>query len=74
MASVSVRVDDELKEKMAELKINWSEYIRDAIRQRVELEKRRRMAEKLLVDLEKGVPQAPRGFINETIRKMRESR
>lgn len=74
MASVSVRVDDELKEKMAELKINWSEYIREAIRRRVELENRRKMAEKLLVDLEKEVPQVPRGFINETIRKMRENR
>jgi predicted transcriptional regulator len=74
MASFSVRVDDELKEEMAELRINWSEFIREAIRQRVELERRKRMAEKLLVDLESGGPRAPRGFINETIRKMRENR
>ena len=63
MTSVSIRIDEELKEEMAELKINWSDYIREAIRKRVELEKRRGVARKLLEDLERGVAQVPEGFI-----------
>jgi len=29
--SITIRVDDELRRKMREIKINWSEYIREAI-------------------------------------------
>jgi len=73
VGTVSVRVDDELKERMTEVDINWSKYIHEAIKQRVEPEARRRMAKKLMEDLEEGEPQPPRGFINEAIKEMRES-
>jgi len=71
--TVTVKVDEELKKKMSVVRINWSEYIREAIRRRVELEKRRSAAEKLLEGLKARKHVAPKGFINETIREMREA-
>ncbi|MGQ9538282.1 MAG: hypothetical protein ACUVTE_01660 [Candidatus Bathycorpusculaceae bacterium] len=74
MSTVTIKVKDELKKKMKRIKINWSEYIRQAIQWRIDLEKRREAAKKLLEDLRAGKHVAPKGFINETIRKMRETR
>ena len=48
MRTVTVKVDDQLKKKMGAVPMNWSEYIRESIRRRVELEERRRAAEELL--------------------------
>ena len=55
------------------IKINWSEYIREAIRHKITLEKKR-AAEKLLQDLKDKKYKVPKGFINNTIREMRETR
>lgn len=73
MGVVTVKVDEKLKEMMGRVKINWSEYIREAIRKRIELEERRAAAERLLEGLKSGRPSVPKGFINETLRKSRES-
>ncbi|MFQ6075439.1 MAG: hypothetical protein ACE5Z5_04805 [Candidatus Bathyarchaeia archaeon] len=73
MRTVTVKVDEELKRRMRVVRINWSEYIREAIRRRVELEERRSAAKRLLEDLRLGRHVAPKGFINETIREMREA-
>jgi len=60
---------------MGTVKINWSEYIRDAVQRRIELGERRVAGEKLLEDLRKRrTPLVPSGFINRTIREMREAR
>jgi predicted DNA-binding protein len=67
-------VDEELRRRMSSIEINWSEYIREAIRQRIELEERRNVAKKLLEELKEGKYAVPRGFINKTIREMRETR
>jgi hypothetical protein len=56
---------------MSEVKINWSEYIREAVRRRVVLERRKRAAEKLLDGLKQKRHVVPSGFINETIREIR---
>ncbi len=74
LGTVTVKVDEKLKRTMSVVKINWSEYIREAIRRRVDLEERRRAAEKLLEGLRAGKHVVPKGFINETIREMREAR
>jgi len=74
LGTVTVKVDEDLRRKMSEVRINWSEYIREAIRRRVELEKKRRAAEKLLEGLRLKRHVVPSGFINETIREMRETR
>jgi len=74
LRTVTVKVDEELKRKMSVVKVNWSEYIRETIRRRVELEERRSAAKKLLEGLEVRKYVAPKGFINKTIREMRETR
>ncbi len=74
MTTVTVKVDESLKKKMDLVNINWSKYIREAIQQRVEMEERKTAARKLLEDLKLGKNIAPKGFINETIREMREAR
>jgi predicted DNA-binding protein len=43
MTTVSVRVDEELKRRMTELKgVDWSSYIREAIRERIMREEMKR--------------------------------
>jgi len=74
VSSLSVRVDDDLKKEMSSLDINWSEYIREAIKAKVSEEKRRKAGEELLASLEKEEHTVPEGFINETIRRTREAR
>jgi predicted transcriptional regulator len=74
LGTVTVKVDEDLRRRMSEVRINWSEYIREAIRRRVELERKRGAAEKLLEDLKQRRHVVPSGFINETIREMREAR
>jgi predicted DNA-binding protein len=67
-------VDEELRRRMSSIEINWSEYIREAIRQRIELKKRRNAAKNLLEELKEGKHAVPREFINKTIREIREKR
>lgn len=74
MSTVTVKIDEELKKMMSKIKINWSEYIREAIRRRIELEQRREAARKLLESLRSGKHVVPRGFINEVLREGREKR
>lgn len=74
VASLSIRVDDDLKKEMSSLDINWSDYIREAIKAKVAEEKRRKAGEELLASLEKREHTVPEGFINETIRRTREAR
>lgn len=37
--AVTVKVSDELREKMKQVKVNWSEYIRSAIQKKIEEQK-----------------------------------
>jgi predicted transcriptional regulator len=74
LSTVTIKVDEELKRKMSVVRINWSEYIRETIRRRVELEERRSAGKKLLEGLRAGKHVAPKGFINKTIRETRETR
>ena len=74
MSTITIRVEEELKEKMKGIKVNWSEFIRKAIRRKIEQEERREAAERLLRDLKGRKHAVPKGFINETIRRMREAR
>ena len=39
VTAVTVKVSGELKEKMRRVKVNWSEYIRDAIQRKIEEQK-----------------------------------
>ena len=64
----------ELRERMREIKINRSEFVREAMRKKVEREERRKAVETLLRDLRNKRCSVPRGFINRTIREVREAR
>ncbi|MEM0053367.1 MAG: hypothetical protein QXW80_05170 [Candidatus Micrarchaeia archaeon] len=74
MESVTIKVDKELKKRMKEININWSEYIRDAIRRKIELEERKEAASKLIQDLRYRKHPVPKDFVNQSIRETRESR
>ena len=74
MRTVTIKLDDKLKRKMSAVAINWSEYIRRAIVERVEREERKEAAAQLLDSLQRGSHRVPKGFVNETIRKAREER
>jgi len=74
MGTVTVKVDDKLRRRMASVSINWSKYIREAIAERVEREESRRAATRLLEDLRSGKHSVPNGFINTAIRETRKSR
>ena len=74
MRTVTLKLDDKLKKKMATVAINWSEYIRRAIAARIELEERKKAAAKLLEGLQRGEHRVPKGFVNEAIRETRKAR
>ncbi len=74
MRTVTVKLDDKLKRRMAAVAINWSEYIRRAIKDRIELEERKKAAAKLLEGLRAGRDRVPNGFIDEAIRETRKAR
>ena len=74
MAIITVRVDENLKKMMSKIKINWSEYIREAIRRRIELEERKAAAKRLLEGLKSGRHVVPKGFISKALRESRKNR
>ena len=41
MSSIAIRIPNGLKREMARLKINWSQYLRESIRQALESEKKK---------------------------------
>ncbi|MEM2865365.1 MAG: hypothetical protein QXR65_08905 [Candidatus Bathyarchaeia archaeon] len=74
MSVITIKIGKELKDRMKRGRINWSEYIREAIHRRIELEERKKAAEKLLQDLKARKHVVPEGFINRSIREQRDSR
>jgi hypothetical protein len=74
MRTITIKLDDKLKKRMASVAINWSEYIRRAIAQRIEMEERKKAAAVLLQSLQRREHRVPRGFINEGIRETRKAR
>jgi len=74
LRTVTVKVEDKLRKKMGSLPINWSQYIREAIAERIEREERRKAAEKLLESLQVRERLVPKGFINEAVRETRRTR
>jgi len=74
MAIVTVRVPDELKVKMKELNINWSEEIREFIRRRIDEEERKRKINEALEILKRTLVSVERGFAAKSVREDRDSR
>ena len=74
MPLVTVKVDEELKRKMEELRhINWSEVIRQAITNVVEAKKERNLAKAILLNEEYVIVPEEGYSSTELIRKLRES-
>ncbi|MEM1985337.1 MAG: hypothetical protein QXG36_08990 [Nitrososphaeria archaeon] len=48
MAIITVRVSEEIRKKMREININWSEFIRKAIEEKIDEEKRKNLAKAVL--------------------------
>ncbi len=66
---VVVRVDPELKKAMEEVRINWAEYLRSKIRERIELERRRKLAEELLEYLRSEAPEVAHVSLEEVLKE-----
>jgi predicted transcriptional regulator len=73
MDTVTIKVEEDLKRRMEKVKENWSAYLREAIRRRVEQEERKSAAETLLKGLKTDAKKVPEGFIDSVIRETRES-
>ncbi len=73
MDTVTIKVEEELKRRMEGVKENWSAYLRESIRKRVEQEERRQAAEKMLEGLKGDALKVPEGFIDSVIRETRET-
>ncbi|MEM3549560.1 MAG: hypothetical protein QXN87_06025 [Candidatus Bathyarchaeia archaeon] len=62
MKTLTVKVDEELRESMRRLRhVNWSEVIRESIRRKIEEENGRNIAEAVLIN-EKLRKAAPKGW------------
>ncbi|QDA31477.1 hypothetical protein FH039_07535 [Thermococcus indicus] len=72
MAVISVRVPDELKEKMKKYDINWSEEIRRFIALRISKEEKKRTLEMMHELLAGGTP-AEEGTAKRYVREDRDS-
>ena len=50
MTVITVRINEEIKKMMNKININWSEFIREAIRNKIEEERRRNLAKAVLIN------------------------
>ena len=69
--AVTVKVPRELKEKMKEVKVNWSKYIRDAIQRKIE-EQRLKTASAKIDEVRKRAKPVPTDELVSWIREDRE--
>ncbi len=75
MANISVRIDEKMKKEMEQMRqVNWSEIIREAIRDRLNQEKQKNLAKAVLIN-ERIRKKAPIGYDStDIIREWREIR
>ncbi|MHA2247085.1 MAG: ribbon-helix-helix protein, CopG family [Candidatus Hodarchaeales archaeon] len=75
MANISVRIDEKMKKEMEQMRqVNWSEIIREAIRDRLNQEKQKNLAKAVLIN-ERIRKKAPIGYDStDIIRVWREIR
>ncbi|NJE00790.1 hypothetical protein [Thermococcus sp. JdF3] len=72
MAVISVRVPDELKEKMKKYDINWSEEIREFIERKIRDEEKSKLLDEIDAFLE-NVPELESGRATKLVRDSRDS-
>ena len=74
MTVITVRIDEETKKMMKEIKINWSEFIRNAIRTKVMEERRRNLAKAVLINERIRRKSVGEARAEEIIRRFRDER
>jgi Arc/MetJ-type ribon-helix-helix transcriptional regulator len=72
MAIITVRVDEETKRLMREIRINWSDFIRNAIRDKIEEERGRNLAKAVLINEKLKRKSRGEAKAEEIIRRFRE--
>jgi len=70
----SVRIDEETRKLMEKVRINWSEFIRNTIRNRVMEEERKNLAKAVLITERIRKKSAGEAKAEEIIRKFRDER
>jgi|GEM_PF-180832 len=68
---ISIRIPEKIKQEMDQVNINWNEYIRDAIVQKVN-EERRKEAFSSVKEILKDTVQAQEGFAAKSVREDRD--
>ena len=71
MRTITAKVDEKLRKRMSSVTINWSQYIRQTIMERIEREESKKAADKLLEGLTARKHVVPKGFIDRKIRETR---
>jgi len=74
MAIITIRIDERTKKMMEEIKINWSEFIRNAIRNEIEEEERKNLARAVLINEKIRKKNKGEDKAEEIIRKFRDER
>jgi len=74
MAIITIRIDERTKKMMEEIKINWSEFIRNAIRNKIEEEERKNLARAVLINEKIRKKNKGEDKAEEIIRKFRDER
>jgi len=71
MTVVSVRIPEKTRKEMKQTKVNWSEYIREAIEKKIEAEKKKQLFSSV-DEILKDTPPAPKGFAAKSVRRDRD--
>ncbi|MEM4727551.1 MAG: hypothetical protein QXD04_04790 [Candidatus Bathyarchaeia archaeon] len=50
MTVITIRIDEETRRMMKEVRLNWSEYIRNAIKMKIEEERKKNLAKAILIN------------------------
>jgi len=74
MTVFSFRIDEETRKFMEKVKINWSEFIRNAIRDRVMEEERKNLAKAVLITERIRKKSAGEAKAEEIVRRFRDER
>lgn len=74
MTVITVRIDEETKKAMDNIGINWSEFIRNAIKDRIMEERRRNLAKAVLINERMRRKGAGEAKAEEIIRRFRDER
>jgi len=74
MTVFSVRIDEETRRLMKKVKINWSEFIRNAIRNRVMEEERKNLVKAVLITERIRKKSAGEAKAEEIVRRFRDER